>query len=583
MSRVFGARFRFRLCRLLVVTVIVGLNSVHATPQDAVVALPSELHCRILGADFEQHPAHVEVLFYSESTETPTLPQAPAKPVRTLSLRVRGDGQYKIMVPADLRELADLQIAISVHHEQLLDRSVGAVPLADFAQRAQEGEARGLFRELQKQAILSTRLRKGQWIEGVVRQPDGRPAVRAVVTVASKYRPYSWKFHSPDDYGFSSTVQTDKQGRFRIQADTATSMTIVHAGFAPLLIDDFAKRVPMLGEDARTFSLSTGTRLEGRVLDAAGTPIPYAIVVAQRHFAWNEFDMPLSMARQIAADEEGFFQLPPLPAGSFKLTTASVLRNADEAAAFNRNVTTDRRAADPKLPAQRLQPSPLAAIVIPQIVETDGQTLTKRVDLQAVPTATVRVKVQFPDAPPDPDRSPDVGIAGKLAGSAWQGQYASAGADGFATLVAPVGLSEVKIKTGVAQFQRSADAEVELGQAIHLIKLGKDLDGFTVIKRQFGTIDVKLNVEPSLLAGGRIFFRAQYVRPGYSEHSPDKQTMSLHGATQSGRTKFRASAIPGEPFVLQVRKSIGDEEVILHEQTMSLKPGEAKELQLDIP
>ena len=110
----------------------------------------------------------------------------------------------------------------------------------------------------------------------------------------------------------------------------------------------------------------------------------------------------------------------------------------------------------------------------------------------------VRVKVEFPDGPPDPKRSADVGIEGVMGGAVWAGKYVVVGESGIATLIAPRGLDDVKIKTGVALHRRSPESDLEIGQAIHLIKLGKDLSGFTVLKPEFGKMKVKLKLSPSL-------------------------------------------------------------------------------------
>ena len=83
-------------------------------------------------------------------------------------------------------------------------------------------------------------------------------------------------------------------------------------------------------------------------------------------------------------------------------------------------------------------------------------------------------------------------------GERWNGRYAVANKDGIATLVAPKGLSQVCIKTGVAKHRRSHDSETEIGQGIHLIKIGRNMEGFTVIKPKFARLNVQLKLAPTL-------------------------------------------------------------------------------------
>lgn len=435
-----------------------------------------------------------------------------------------------------------------------------------------------------KRAILKARLRKGRQIRGVVLLPDGKPAVGAHLKISTKYRAYSWKHFSPDDYGAHDALETDEEGRFSAYVDTTISMTIHMKGYAPTIVDDYDKRVPVVGEDANTFMLSRGVRVRGRVLDAEGNPLPRAIVKATRKFEWNEFDMPLSLTRLCAANEQGEYELPPLPGDTYSFTTSSRLTADSDIEAYNEDNTEPMQTSN-FVVLLRDKP-PYATESVPQVVLPDLRTLDAakpfmKLDLKATSIVKVKVKLEFPDGPPDPKRTADVGIEGVYDGSVWSGKYVVADEHGNATLLAPKGLDEVKIKTGVALHRRTPDSPLEIGQAIHLIKLGRDMDGFTVVNPKFAKLKVNLKLAQGLQAGDRISFRTEYLRMGYGEHSPDKKKMYLFGSRQSGST-YETSAIPNEPFTLRIVQRVGTETVFLHEQQLSLKPGEERALEIPI-
>ena len=102
---------------------------------------------------------------------------------------------------------------------------------------------------------------------------------------------------------------------------------------------------------------------------------------------------------------------------------------------------------------------------------------------------TLKVNVEFPDGAPSTDRQHDVGISGTFNGKEWNGQYAAADENGVATLRAPKGLELAFIKTGLARHKRSADSDVEIGQAVHFKRLDEDISEVTVIKPAMARLD----------------------------------------------------------------------------------------------
>ncbi len=92
-------------------------------------------------------------------------------------------------------------------------------------------------------------------------------------------------------------------------------MIVSLAGQAPLVIDDLwgkqddsAESLGSKKVDSRTFRLPNAIRPQGKVTTFDGKPIAGAIVVAQRDFERNEFDMPLSFSLACATNEQGEFE-----------------------------------------------------------------------------------------------------------------------------------------------------------------------------------------------------------------------------------------------------------------------------------
>lgn len=498
------------------------------------------------------------------------------KTVRELVYRTGENGRYQITIPAGLMQRPDLRIAVKLTHPDYLERVIGAVPVSDFGSRPANSRERGIHRSMVPGAIAQSRLRNAHKLQGRVTLPDGSPAAGAVVRTATKYRPYSWKFFSPDEYGFSATTTTDKEGRFSMVTDDRSTLTVFLAGEAPLLIDDLQERLKLHpGPDLTPeFRLPPGIRLKGRVLDDHGKPVPRAIVSARRDFPWNESNMPLSFSTTCAADDQGEYELPPLPVDQYKLSIGSRLSMSSSVDEYNSYTGSFNTATKPETETE-----PLDLVFVPLSRKLEFTEPLPRLDLKSSPMVSVRVKVLFPDGAPDPTRSSDVGITGLMDGRNWQGRYVKADENGVAVLRAPRGLRLAAIKTGLARHRQSADSPIEIGQAIHLGELEGDRDGFIVIKPKFAKLRVKLSLTEELsqkLGRGKahIAITARYVRKGYRENSPTPQQMMLTGSTQSGTSSYEGTALPDEPVLLRVTIQEGNDLNVVHEEELTLAAGE---------
>lgn len=487
-------------------------------------------------------------------------------------------GKYKIEIPAELAANPLTRVTVQLAHPKYLGRRIGPLAVSDFdGKRIGNNQSFWMGRQMAKQAIKRSYLRKARQLQGRILLPDGTPAAGAKVKTATKYRAYSWKRHSPDDYGASDEAITDQDGRFSIVIDDSASLTAIMPEQAPLIIDDLTKRIKLANGDLENdFRLPAAIRIKGRVVADNGQPVPRAIVTAKRAFDWNEFDMPLSYSTSCAADDLGYYELPPLPADDYTLSINKQLGSGSPVEVYNEFLRASWRV---ERPAVELEP--LDLVFVPQSVTLEPFTPGTTIDLRAAPMVTLKVAVEFPDGAPRKDRQPDVGISGTFNGKEWNGQYATADENGIATLRAPKGLEWAFIKTGLARHRRRDDAEVEIGQAIHFKKLDEDVSGVTVIKPALARLEVDLIQSFGVTSNegqppGRVSISASYVRQGFREQSSDRQRVGLTGAMQSGQSNYQATALPNEPIVLTVSVFNDGERTTLHEEQLTLAPGEKR-------
>lgn len=536
------------------------------------------IECRVSGGGKPLADAQVTVtITQTADPEAKFADLREAKLLGTRNFTTDAEGRYRLRIGKGLPSQPGVFIGVTVSHPDFLDRSIWPVPLSDFEnQKIGTDERNWLNRQMGRQAVRQTRLKAGRQIKGRVLLWDGTPAAGATVKTATKYQAYSWKFHNPDDYGFSASATTDINGRFKLETDQQATLTVSLPGHPIVLIDNLSKFIELSDVDGPLeLRVSRGVRLRGRVLDDRGIPQPNVILNARRQFAWNEFDMPLSYQIRCASNENGEYEFPPLPADDFTISATARLAGDIDAAAYNAHVSGER------VLDEKIETAPLDLVFVPAVQTLSDNNQLPVFDLKASPMATVTVKVEFPHATPDPDRHSDVGIAGLVDGKSWQGRYVKADETGIAVLRVPIGLTQGKVKTGLAMHRRSPDGDVELGEAVHFGTLEDDIDGITVIKPVFAKLKVKLTLPEELSrkysrSKAWINISARHKRDGFHEQSSKRRRFGLTGSMQSGATEYRGTAIPNEPLVLTVSVKEDDESVVVHEEELTLKPGEER-------
>jgi uncharacterized GH25 family protein len=278
--------------------------------------------------------------------ETKTVYGLPVeKPVKTLEYTTDENGRYAIVIPDDLATNAQVRVIVKLMHPKFLGRQMGPVHVTDFdGKRIGNDQPYWLMRQMARQVIKQSRLRKANHLTGRILLPDGTPAVGAKVKTATKYRTHGWKFHSTDDYGASDEAVTDGDGQFSIVIDRSASLTAMMAGQAPLIIHDLKNRIPIANGDAPTdFRLPPANRIKGRVVTADGNPVPRAIVTVMQDAKRDDFFMLLKYGISCAADELGYYELPPLPTGTLIVYIWGQLEPGGDTAAYSKFMAASMR------------------------------------------------------------------------------------------------------------------------------------------------------------------------------------------------------------------------------------------------
>lgn len=533
------------------------------------------LLCHVQGPAGSLVDAKVTVKLSVSFQETPSITDMlPGSVLHQTVHRTDGNGQYRIEIPGQFASRSDLRLSVYVEHPKCVSRSIGPVPIGDFNAKPVK---RSIFQRMARTAILSTRLREATPYRGRVLLPDGSPAVGAKVVTRTKYQAYSWKHFSPDDYTASDSAETDSAGRFSVMTDQRSTMTVHMAGHAALLIDNLQAHVGLAdGEAPNTLRLPIGIRPNGRVMTATGKPIPGAIVRARRNIAWSEFDMPLSFEQRCIADKNGEYTLPPIPADSYVFIINS--RIADLS-----HIDEPASSSDGLIPFGLQAPSQPLSEVIPDVTHQLNPSETRPAfDFRAVQTATIIVRMEFPDGPPPDDRRiVDLTVTGKYANRRWSGTSVKADEHDIARLTVPKGAEFVVIGTGLATHRRSAEGPIEIGEAIHLRKVTDDVSDLIVTRPAPAKLKVELTHQIPATAG-RISISAWHTQKGYRQQSSDKQRVRLVGASQNGSREYQGIAIPGQEIQLKITLSGDDGEIVLHEERLTLDTGETRIRKIEI-
>ncbi len=373
-------------------------------------------------------------------------------------------------------------------------------------------------------------------------------------------------------------TKTDEQGRFQLLADQQAILTVSMPGQAPLILDDLGKRVVAEGDPPNTFRLPRGVRPQGRVTKFDGTPVPGAVVSIRRNAPYNEFNMPVFFSRNCAADGNGEYQLPPVPAGSYLMSVSSALEDVAQCDEFNR--PEDFRSHPRLMLATTSVPTrPLTEVILGTVQAFGEEDEQPQVDFRAVETYSIDVRIEREEGVDPTNRVVDLTVRGFLGKDRWSGRSVKAGPDGIARLTVPKGIDNVVIGTGLARHRREPDGPEEIGEAIHLGHVDGNISGIVVTQPALAKLVVDVTYsKPTTNIG----LSSWHVRHGFKDQGGKKQPIYLVASRQTGNYQYRGTALPDEDIIFQVYRRDKGTFQVLHKQQLRLNAGEERSLKVKI-
>jgi RNA polymerase sigma factor (sigma-70 family) len=316
-------------------------------------------------------------------------------------------GTYRFIIPPEQSSKRYLYIELDAEHPE-------------YAPRKRFGYALGMIRKNEKMGgrpfFEHVQLWPGKAITGVILTADGKPA--AGVRVLS-YSNTEKRKPNEFEYGSFADACTDASGRFRL-----TLITPGPAAFW-ILPDEYAPSTHGLLNNRRgdlgTFTLQTGIRIRGKVLDVRGKPLAGVIINARsrdRNEALAGLAVADSRNRSAVSDEKGEFQMRPLPPGTY-------------------DVQPGRYAEDSSgKPLRR----PVPGVFIPQRLMLKADT--GPLEIRAVPH--VLIEAQYLDGKGKQSRGHECHIFGRMDKQFWFGE-GKPDKNGKIVAQVPHGLEDVRI------------------------------------------------------------------------------------------------------------------------------------------
>lgn len=292
------------------------------------------------------------------SCDSPSDPSGKREVLSKTEQKTAADGRFTVTITPQQLARQRLNIRVEADHPRYFSGRGGHRPSALRTIR-QRGDA---------PYFETFALWPEEEISGKVEKPDGTPAEGVKVLAYSRLDPEN----RPQDGKFAD-VMTDAEGRFQIPAIQGgeTALWLIPPEHAPST-NVLQKRRGDLG----TLTLRQGTRIEGRVLDAAGKPISDIWVNASLMKDPDEKTLRrLNVAncsiRAALTDADGRFATAPLPPGGYRVMPMEKPHD---------NLLEDRT------------PRPLPAAFFPQMSTLAEGDRSVHLEFRAVPEVTVEVQ-----------------------------------------------------------------------------------------------------------------------------------------------------------------------------------------------
>src|SRR5262249_32844557 len=272
-------------------------------------------------------------------------------------------------------------------------------------------------------------------------------------------------------------TKTDAQGRFRLP--------LVTPGWAVVWVlpEEYVPSTHVIKDkrgDLGTFTLRTGPRLRGKVLDAKGNPPVGVNVNAESRDRHEEITEPVAenIDRSAVTNEKGEFEMKPLPPGNYL-------------------VKPDEHPRDGTLDRNNRKRTPITAVFVgTKVVLKDGAD-PEPVEVRAVPHVTV--EAQYVDSQGKPTRGHSCFVFGQLDGVFWHTE-AKAGPDGKMVAYIPHGLEEVQLdlvtnEHGCLRWRRAKGEPLNNTRNVRLGTVTDDVKGIEIVRYTAPILLVKVTTK----------------------------------------------------------------------------------------
>lgn len=392
-------------------------------------------------------------------------PERPNDPVLQETRHTTDErGKYEFTIPPEQSGERYLYIELDVEHP-------------DYAPQKGFGYALGMIRKNLKLGgrpfFETVELRPARPVTGVLKTPEGKPAAGVKVMAYSVGNRRTTTF----EYGSFADTRTDAEGKYRLP--------LVTPGWAVVwfLPEDYVPSTHVVKDkrgDLGAYTLQTGPRLKGTLLDAKGAPLAGVIVNAECRDRNEEITEPVadSIDRSAVTDEKGEFEMKPLPPGNYLVKPGEYARDG----------SLDRRA---------IKRRPVPGVFIGTKVVLKAGAEPERLEVRAAPHVTV--EAQYLDSKGKPTRGHEGHIFGQIDGVSWFGE-AKVGPDGKMVARVPHGLENVQLNLmtnehGVLRWRKTKDGALDNNRQVMLGTLTDDVKGIEIVRYTAPILLVKVTVK----------------------------------------------------------------------------------------
>ena len=372
-------------------------------------------------------------------------------------------GKYSFVLPPEQTLKRYLYIELDVEHP-------------DYASQKGFGYALSMIRKNEKLGgrpfFESVELRPAKPVTGIVKTPDGKPVAGVKVQA---YSVTSKRAEGAFEYGSFVDVRTDAEGKFRLP--------LVTPGWAVVWVlpEEFVPTTHVVKDkrgDLGTFTLQTGPRLRGTVLDAKGKPVVGAIINLESRDNNEEITEPVAdnINRSAVTNAKGEFEMRPLPPGNYVVKPGE----------YPRDGALDRKDA-------KSIPVPEAVFAGTKVVLKAGAD-PDRIEVRAVPHVTI--EAQYLDSKGKPARGHSCHVFGQIDGVSWFGD-AKADANGKVIARVPHGMENTQFNLmtnehGSLRWRKAKGEALNNSRTVRLDTMTDDVKGIEIVRYTAPILTVKV-------------------------------------------------------------------------------------------